>query len=95
MALPQVTSEQVRKAMLQVQSLSDANWSMLSEPIQLMHSEAWVGPSGTRYVGTLQGEQQQVQAAFRSALDELNHLLATTLRDEALKAKQKPPVEPR
>jgi hypothetical protein len=95
MASPQVTSEQVKKAILQVQALSDVHWSMLREPIQLMHAEAWVGPSGSRYAGTLQGQQQQVQSAFRGALDELNHLLASTLRDEAAKGKQKPPIEPR
>jgi hypothetical protein len=95
MASSPVTSEQVRKAILKVQYLSDSHWSMLREPIQLMHSEAWVGPSGTRYASSLQSQQMQIQSAFRSALNELNQLLGKTLRDEAAKAKQNPPAGPR
>jgi hypothetical protein len=95
MAPLQMTSAQVRKAIVQLQALSNEHWSMLSEPIQLMQEQAWVGPSGDRYMSTLQGQQKQVQAAFRSALDDLNRLLAMTLKEEAAKKDRKPPIEPR
>lgn len=66
--MPGPDRELMQAAVQRIQKLSDDNWWSLHASCRLMEADAWVGPAGNRFNGSVHNAQKELHAMLSQAV---------------------------
>jgi hypothetical protein len=74
--LADLDREAMRAVAQRIQRLSDEHWWALTPSCRLMETDAWVGPTGTRFDTQVHADQRELWDMLTRAVQSANQKLA-------------------